>query len=248
MSEVILNFGHLKPYYFWKEKPFTQWTVTSEQFRFIEKVPMYGEKDPYKNVEHVFTSTEQWMMWKKARLFGDYGTADKILNTNNARVIKNLGREVKGFTQERWDKAKLSIVIEGNIRKFGQNEAWKQQLMNVVKNGYYFVEASPFDTVWGIGLSPEDAKADKDWRGENLLGIALTNVAIIFIKKEQQVLYQEDVNYSCVPMCEALKEYLKQFIDVDLFTNMDLIENEFADMVKEFVENHWGRGEFRHHH
>ena len=40
------------------------------------------------------------------------------------------------------------------------------------------VEASPYDTIWGIGLDAEDPQAiDRNqWRGMNLLGRILTNV------------------------------------------------------------------------
>jgi ribA/ribD-fused uncharacterized protein len=40
------------------------------------------------------------------------------------------------------------------------------------------VEASPLDTIWGIGLGRENTKANNPntWRGKNLLGFALMEV------------------------------------------------------------------------
>lgn len=40
------------------------------------------------------------------------------------------------------------------------------------------MEASPYDTIWGIGASAydEEARDPRDWKGENMLGFALMEV------------------------------------------------------------------------
>lgn len=239
------KFGELKPFYFWKKLPFTQWTVTDNQFKYKWEPRFYQAADP---IEYTFTSTEQWMMWNKAQTFNDYDMADKILATNDARIVKALGRKIKNFRDEIWDNVKLDIVYRGNMLKFTQNLEWAEKLKQVVRDGYYFVEASPFDKVWGIGLNPEDAKSGMPWKGENLLGIVLTNVAIDLLKADQFVMYQEDVNAAGIEPTEVLQEYLKQFIDIELFPNWDALENDFSDLVSKFVEDRFAIGEFRHHH
>lgn len=67
-------------------------------------------------------------------------------------------------------------VYTGNLLKFSQNEELKQKLLDTENK--ILVEASPYDKIWGIGLSV----SDKDfynpilWKGENLLGKILMKV------------------------------------------------------------------------
>lgn len=60
--------------------------------------------------------------------------------------------------------------------QFSQNEELKQQLLLTYPKT--LVEASPYDRIWGIGLSENDPKAwnKLTWRGKNLLGEILTTV------------------------------------------------------------------------
>lgn len=116
------------------------------------------------------------MMWSKAKLFNDNDVAEKILKTRDPKTQKALGREVKGFDAKIWDLKKLEIVVQGNIYKFSQNLDLKKQLLDT--GSKTLVEGSPYDKVWGVGLKWDDPKIldDKNWQGENLLGIALMEV------------------------------------------------------------------------
>jgi len=120
-----------------------------------------------------YTSAEQYMMAHKALLFKDDNTFGKILKNTNQAVVKNLGREVKGYTDAIWNKHKFDIVVNGNRLKFGQNKLLMDRLLGT--GDKILVEASPYDKIWGIGLSVVDAvKVPEDlWPGENLLGKAL---------------------------------------------------------------------------
>lgn len=123
-----------------------------------------------------FNSCEQYMMYAKAMLFGDREIAEMILKTNDPKKVKELGRKVKNFNQELWDIKKQEIVFIGNMYKFSQNIDLKTQLLSTKDKE--IVEASPYDTIWGIGLSENDERVlDKSkWKGQNLLGIALMRV------------------------------------------------------------------------
>lgn len=123
-----------------------------------------------------YNSCEQYMMHQKALLFGDEETAELIMQEKNPREQKKFGRMVKGFDKSVWEKNCLAIVYEGNLAKFSQNEGLKKEMLST--GNRFFVEASPFDTVWGIGMD-ENSQGVEDpsyWLGLNLLGQALTLV------------------------------------------------------------------------
>lgn len=133
--------------------------------------------DCYFEVDGVqYHTTEQYMMANKALLFGDDEVLEKIMATNSPFEYKKLGRKIGRFVQERWDARKYDIVVEGNKAKFSQNPDLKAFLLST--GDAILVEASPYDTIWGIGLSKEEAEKGcvEQWRGENLLGFALMEV------------------------------------------------------------------------
>ena len=133
--------------------------------------------DVYFEIDGIqYHTTEQYMMASKARLFGDEDTLNEIMNATTPFEYKKLGRKVKGFEPSLWDEKKLDIVVEGNKAKFGQNPELKEFLLST--DDAILVEASPYDTIWGIGMDRETALNSKveDWKGENLLGCALMEV------------------------------------------------------------------------
>ena len=123
-----------------------------------------------------FPTAEHYMMHRKAVLFGDVQTAETILAAAGPDEAKALGRRVRDFDDERWKRARWSIVVAGNLQKFSQNQAAREFLLGT--KARVLVEASPRDTVWGIGLgaSSPDAQDVGKWRGLNLLGFALMQV------------------------------------------------------------------------
>lgn len=248
---MITEFPGLEPFYFWQHRPWNQWTVTPSQFKYTEEVNSFAGMGRPGRVTHTyeFCCTEQWMMWKKAKLMGDHEMAAAILDSDSPRDIKAMGRKVANFNQALWDSQKMAVVYEGNMLKFTQNPTWCDDLKAKVLNGFFFVESSPYDKVWGIGINTADAQAGKKWRGENLLGICLTNVAIDLIKKDLQCLYQEDLGGIATAAVEAAQLELKKLaINANDFVNVEIMENEFWTHCLSFFETHYGNGEFRHHH
>ena len=116
------------------------------------------------------------MMASKARLFGDDGVLNEIMEAPTPFEYKNLGRKIRGFVANVWDANKYDIVVKGNKAKFSQNPAKKEFLLSTGDS--IIGEASPYDTIWGIGLGREDAQKGgvEQWKGENLLNCALMDM------------------------------------------------------------------------
>ena len=124
----------------------------------------------------LYPTAEHWMMVKKAELFNDDKILKEILEAGKPAVAKELGRKISNFNAEKWNVFSYTIIVEGNKNKFSQHGALKTFLQNT--GNKVLVEASPTDTIWGIGLSQNDADAMNPfkWKGTNLLGFALMEV------------------------------------------------------------------------
>jgi ribA/ribD-fused uncharacterized protein len=174
----------------------------------------YATQSPFSNFypakftkDHiVFFSSEQYMMYQKAKFFGDQEILERILKYQEKTLIadflsgkinaqqilesqiktrawnhdqgeiKKLGRLVKNYDNQAWGSNRVSIVTQGILAKFMQNEDIKEILLKT--QNAEIVEASPYDHIWGIGLSAAKAKLTnpKDWPGQNLLGKLLMDV------------------------------------------------------------------------
>jgi hypothetical protein len=125
-----------------------------------------------------FFSSEQLFMWHKAVLFHDAETANKIVHCKTSKEAKALGREVAPFDQEKWNRFKEILMECTLLKKYEQNEVFRNTLMNPEYFNREFVECNPYDSIWAIGRSEEDPLCDdmSTWRGTNLLGKILTKI------------------------------------------------------------------------
>jgi len=133
--------------------------------------PVYFEVDGI-----LYPSAEHYMMAEKALLFRDERARARILANTDPKTAKELGRAVRGFDNRVWAQQRVAVVERGNMAKFAQNPALMDFLLSTGER--VLVEASPFDTIWGIGLAEDDPMAadPRQWRGQNLLGFALMAV------------------------------------------------------------------------
>lgn len=132
-----------------------------------------------------YNCAEQFMMHQKALLFNDEETAAEIMTTSGPGKQKALGRKVTPFDPAVWNQNCKAIVFNGNKAKFSQNENLKKHLLETA--GTTLVEASPWDRIWGIGLSSKDPRIHnrETWLGTNWLGETLTKVREELLSSEQ---------------------------------------------------------------
>lgn len=152
--------------FFYGHQPPREGGVTKSCFSQWYETPFSHEGVRYRTAEH-------FMMAGKARLFGDTEACERILAATTPADAKKLGRTVRQFDEARWKAARFDLVTQGNIAKFSSNPALTAFLLGT--GGKVLVEASPRDTIWGIGLGADHAAASdpQRWRGLNLLGFAL---------------------------------------------------------------------------
>lgn len=128
-----------------------------------------------------YNCSEQYFMKKKQEQFDpeNDNLANDIMKTDSPAQIKKFGRMVKNYDENEWNKKRFNYMCDAIYLKFSQNIELKNILIST--DNKILVEASPYDKIWGIGISPEDAKKGKKWNGQNLLGLALMKVRSIIM-------------------------------------------------------------------
>lgn len=131
---------------------------------------------PFKHQGIMFKWSEQAVMYRKAKLFGAEGIAQKILKAQTPKECKALGRSRQiPFDEAVWQENREDIYKSVLLDKFSVPRLKRDILAT---DGKYLVEASPFDKIWGIGMSADhpDVEDPTKWKGMNLLGEVLMEV------------------------------------------------------------------------
>jgi ribA/ribD-fused uncharacterized protein len=120
-----------------------------------------------------FPTAEHYMMWYKARLFGDEDATRQVLLDDSPAVAKALGRRVRHFSTDIWTRHRFDLVYRASVAKFRQNPGLLSFLLDT--KDHVLAEASPVDLIWGTGYATDDTHARNPlaWRGISLLGFAL---------------------------------------------------------------------------
>ncbi len=125
---------------------------------------------------HSYFAMEQYIAHQKALAFGDLEIAEKVMRSTDFEEMKRLGRQVRNYDNAVWNGIRQIVVYEGLLKKFGQNPELKHRLLET--GDALLAEAEEYDSIWGIGLSMENADNQNPaaWQGQNLLGFALMQV------------------------------------------------------------------------
>lgn len=150
-------------------------------------IGFYGQDGPYgcfSNfyeahfiMDHrLFRWSEQYIMYKKAELFGDQDMMHEIMLVDAPRFAKRYGRLVSGYVDEEWVAQRRELSTLGIYAKFKYNPGIAKILLGT--GDAIIAECSPRDKIWGIGMSVSnpDINNPQRWRGENLLGEILMDV------------------------------------------------------------------------
>jgi ribA/ribD-fused uncharacterized protein len=137
--------------------------------------------------EHQFSTAEQYMMYRKAIIFNDIKSAEKILASPRARPAeyKRMGRKVSNFDLDTWTSCSRHVVVNGNFHKFVNNTKLMQMLLST--GSKVIAEASPLNNIWGVGFDARNAMVHVDDWGENRLGKCLMVVRDMIVDILSQI-------------------------------------------------------------
>jgi ribA/ribD-fused uncharacterized protein len=150
-----------------------------------KSLEFYGSLSPLSNFHPAafqslsgikYKHTEQHLHHNKALLFDDQITAAKIMASDSPSECKSLGNKVKNFNLDKWKTSAKDIMKAGLMCKFSQNPRCFKALELTGKRR--IIEASPWDTLWGVGLSMKDENLGNEnyWKGANWMGNTLEEV------------------------------------------------------------------------
>lgn len=151
--------------------------VTTEDYVFF-----WGAQDIYSNFyNHPFyyrgvkvSCSETAFMIEKAIEFEDTEVLKALTKVTNPKQAKALGRKISNYDETIWNAVRFDRMKRVLREKF-KNPQLASKLVST--GSRILVEASPYDSIWGIGIGVAmvDATNTSNW-GKNLLGQALMEI------------------------------------------------------------------------
>lgn len=127
-----------------------------------------------------FQTGEAFFQSRKAVFVGDKKNYYKIINAKSPSETKRIARTIK-LDPNKWDLVRDDMMEKVIKEKFEQNPELKSQLMSPEFDDKIFVEASPWDKYWGIGMGEFELESlyevegkIPNFKGKNKLGEIIT--------------------------------------------------------------------------
>ena len=137
-----------------------------------EIVGFFGELSPFSNFHpapftyngHDYHCVEQLIQHKKAKLFGDSETEDKILKAKSSLECKQVAYETKNYEHDHWILQTARLCKPRIKAKYEQNNNLKELLLNT---GTKIIVECSKDRDWGTGvpLGQFDCLTEDKWYG-----------------------------------------------------------------------------------
>lgn len=133
--------------------------------------------EPFEHNGISFKWSEQAVMYAKAKLFkAPQVILDSILAAETPASCKSIGRSpLIPFDEDVWQVHRERVYYEVLVSKFALPNLREELLTTGDRT---LVEASPYDKIWGIGMSAyaDGVENPSKWKGLNLLGKVLMRV------------------------------------------------------------------------
>ena len=77
----------------------------------------------------IYNSCEQFVMAKKAIMFGDTKTLEKIMEEKRPQNLKHFDTKINNVDQDIWNAVSFDVLTQGNYQKFNQHADLKNLLL-----------------------------------------------------------------------------------------------------------------------
>ena len=196
---------------FWRDY-IGNWSRPQKQIEYWDKHwegPVPPGMNSFLYSQRKFPTSEHLFMYIKAVHFKDWETAEKIVNAKSPKEAKDLGREVKNFDEKEWEHVREDAMFTALVSRSYYDDMFKDVLLNPYFENLEFVEASPFDRIWGIGLGEEEYNANirTRWLGKNLLGKCLCECRRYLKFQEYLKTFEEFAFFEDMIWCPSQIEY-----------------------------------------
>mmetsp|Transcript_112697 Transcript_112697/g.313527 ORF Transcript_112697/g.313527 Transcript_112697/m.313527 type:complete len:605 (+) Transcript_112697:92-1906(+) len=154
-------------------REFSNFYIDVRPFPFV--LPAFAQREGWPE-SAMCKFSEKAIMLTKAALMGDKEMFSEIERAGDPKSCNALGRGVRGFDQDLWEQHLHQTAFAAVRQKFEASGALQEVLLST--GNAVLAKAAPSDFVWGIGLGCQDAHAlqPAQWRGRNVLGLALMRV------------------------------------------------------------------------